>query len=353
MPWASVVPAILEGHLGGQAGAGGVANILYGVVNPSGKLAETFPIRVEDNPSYHYFPGGPATVEYRESIYVGYRYYDTVTQDVLYPFGHGLSYTTFEYSDLQLGQERITDTDDLSVTLKVKNTGVVVGKEVVQVYVRDEESTAFRPEKELKGFAKVKLQPGEEAAVAVTLNRRSFAYYNTELQDWHVESGSFEILVGSSSSDIRLNAKIEVISAQPTAPAVDEERLAVYYNFPIGNELDVSEFEALLGRPVPPNQGPQKGAYTINTPLGDMGDSFIARQLQRMIKKQMAKMIEGMEDTPVALLMEAMAKEMPLRSMLMLGGGSLTREMLDALLVMINGKFLRGAGALIKAARAR
>jgi len=353
MPWASVVPAILEGHLGGQAGAGGVANILYGVVNPSGKLAETFPIRVEDNPSYHYFPGGPATVEYRESIYVGYRYYDTVTQDVLYPFGHGLSYTTFEYSDLQLGQERITDTDDLSVTLKVKNTGVVVGKEVIQVYVRDEESTAFRPEKELKGFAKVKLQPGEEAAVAVTLNRRSFAYYNTELQDWHVESGSFEILVGSSSSDIRLNAKIEVISAQPTAPAVDKERLAVYYNFPKGAQVDQKEFEALLGRPVPPNQGPQKGAYTINTPLGDMGDSFIARQLQRMIKKQMAKMIEGMEDTPVALLMEAMAKEMPLRSMLMLGGGSLTREMLDALLVMINGKFFRGAGALIKAARAR
>ena len=162
MPWANDVSAILEGYLGGQAGAGGVADILYGVVNPSGKLAETFPIRLEDNPSHHYFPGGPATVEYRESIYVGYRYYDTVGQDVRYPFGHGLSYTTFDYSDLHSSQDRIFDTDTLTVTLKVKNTGAVAGKEIVQVYVRDVDSTAFRPEKELKGFAKVELQPGEE-----------------------------------------------------------------------------------------------------------------------------------------------------------------------------------------------
>ena len=201
MPWASDVAAILEGYLGGQAGAGGLADILVGAVNPSGKLAETFPIKLEDNPSYPYFPGGPATVEYRESIYVGYRYYDTVDQDVLYPFGHGLSYTTFEYSDLQLSQDQPHHARPAHRHLQVKNTGAVAGQEIVQLYVRDVESTAFRPDKELKGFAKVELEPGEETSVSIELTDRAFAYYDTLLGDWHVETGEFEILVGASSSD--------------------------------------------------------------------------------------------------------------------------------------------------------
>jgi len=351
MPWANNVPGILEGYLGGQAGAGAIADILFGKVNPSGKLAETFPRKLEENPSYHYFPGGPATVEYRESIYVGYRYFDTVGQDVLYPFGYGLSYTTFEYSDLQLNQKHLSDTDSLIVTLKVKNTGKVAGKEIVQLYVRDVESSVFRPEKELKGFAKVELQPGEESEVVIELNRRAFAFYNPALKDWQVESGVFEILVGASSQDIRLNATVEVTASQPVAPVADREKLAAYYNFPKGTPVSQKDFEALLGRSVPPKQGPQKGNYTINTPIGDMQESFIARQLFGFLKKQMGKMVEGMEDTPMGLLMEAMVQEMPLRSMLMMGEGPLNREMLDALLIMINGKFFKGAGALIKAIR--
>ena len=164
MPWVNDVSAILEGYLGGQAGAGALADILTGKVNPSGKLAETFPIKLQDTLPYPY-PGGPATVEYRESIYVGYRYYDTAHVEVLFPFGHGLSYTTFAYRDLVLTQSG----DTVTATFKVKNTGPVAGKETAQLYVRDLQSTAFRPEKELKGFAKVDLQPGEETEVTITL----------------------------------------------------------------------------------------------------------------------------------------------------------------------------------------
>jgi beta-glucosidase len=351
MPWVNDISGIIEGYLGGQAGAGAIADILFGKVNPSGKLAETFPYKLEDNPSYHYIPGGPATVEYRESLYVGYRYYDTVDQDVLFPFGFGLSYTTFEYSDLQISQEKISDTDTLTVKLKVKNTGNVAGKEIIQLYVRDVESTAFRPEKELKGFTKVDLQPDEETEVILELNSRAFAYYEPRLNDWHVEAGTFEIMVGASSANIRLKAKVQVNSAQTTSSADDHLKLATYYKFPKGKPVSQVDFESLLGRPVPPNQGQSKGSYDINTPLGDMTDSFIARQIYNFLNRQMRQMIQDQEDTPTALLMEAMLREIPLRAMLMMGDGTFNCEMLDALLIMINGKFFRGVGALIKAMR--
>ena len=349
MPWANNVSAILEGYLGGQAGAGAIADILYGYVNPSGKLAETFPLKLEDNPSHHYFPGGPTTIEYRESIYVGYRYFDKVGQDVLFPFGHGLSYTTFEYSDLEVSSETITDQDVLTVTMRVVNTGSLAGQEIVQLYVRDVESTVFRPEMELKGFAKISLEPGEVSRVAMTLDRRAFAYYDVDLADWRVETGAFEILVGASSRDIRLSATVQVESSQPIPPPVDRGSLATYYDFPRGTPISQGNFETLLGKPVPANVGAVKGEYTINTPLGDMTDSFIGRQLGAIAGKQIQKMIaEVDEDSPITLLMMAEAREAPLRAMLMVSDGSITREMLDALLVMINGKFFKGLVSLIK-----
>jgi beta-glucosidase len=348
MPWAGDVPCILEGYLGGQAGAGGIADILFGKINPSGKLAETFPLRLDDTPAYPYFPGGPATVEYRESLYVGYRYYDTVGQPVLFPFGHGLSYTQFEYRDLTLSQSKGPNGEALTVTFKVKNTGKVAGQEVVQLYVRDVESTAFRPAKELKGFAKVALQPSEETGVTFELDRRAFAYYDPQLKNWRVEAGTFEILVGASSQNIRLRATVEIASAQPTAPVATRAEPAVYYNFPKGAPVSQKDFETLLGYPIPPNQEPQKGLYTINTPIDDMHESFIGRQLSGMMKKQMHQMVVGKEDTPMALLLDAMAHEMPLRSMLM-GDTPLNRGMLDALLLMMNGRFFKGLFAFVRA----
>jgi len=349
MPWANDVSGILEGYLGGQAGAGAIADILFGRVNPSGKLAETFPLRVEDTPSHHYYPGGPTTVEYRESIYVGYRYYDTVEQDVLFPFGHGLSYTCFEYDDLVVQEARGSDGEKFTVTLSVKNTGKRAGKEIVQLYVRDIESTVFRPEKELKGFEKVALQPGEETRVTLQLGSRAFAYYDPGLKGWQVESGEYEILVGASSQDIRLNATIDINLPHSSTPAADRERLAAYFNFPKGSPISQQDFEAVLGSRVPLNEGPVKGEYTINTPICDLSGSFIGRQLYKIVNKQVAKMNQGMEDTPTALFMESMIQEMPLRGMLMMGDGPLNREILDALVIMLNGNIFKGLRKLLKA----
>ncbi len=348
MPWIAAVPAILEGYLGGQAGAGGLADILFGKVNPSGKLAETFPLKLADTPAYHYFPAGPATVEYRESIYVGYRYYDAVEQPVLFPFGYGLSYTTYEYSDLQLSATRLTDQETLTVRFKIKNTGDRAGQEVAQIYVRDLESTAFRPQKELKGFAKVALQPGEEKTVAIELDSRAFACYYPELHNWHIEAGEFEILVGASSQDICLTGQVNLASDQAT-PKIDQKALGVYYNFPKGAAVNQADFEALLGQPVPPNTGPQKGEYDLSTPVGDMQDSFIGRQLFGVMQKGMEKLIQGQEDGVTILLMREMVSTMPMRGILMMGAGPLNREILEALLIMINGQFFRGLGAVLKA----
>ncbi len=353
MPWVGQVGAIVEGHLGGQAGAGGVADVLYGQVNPSGKLAETFPLKLEDTPTAGCFPGGPQTVEYRESIYVGYRYYDTAGCEALFPFGYGLSYTSFAYSDLQLSETAISTFDErLRVSFKVKNTGDMAGKEAVQVYVRDVESTVFRPDKELKGFAKVALQPGEEKEVAVELDRRAFAFYNTDKKDWQVEAGEFEILIGASSRDIRLSAKVDVTVAEGEPPQVDRQKLSSYFNLSKERRFSAADFEHLLGGPLPANEPAQGGPYTFNTPISDMQDSLVGRFLGRMMQRQVGEMVADLApDSPTALLMTSMIGEAPLRLMLMMGGDSMNRETLEALLLMINGKYFKGAVELIRARR--
>ncbi len=212
MPWIGKVKAVLEAYLGGQAVGEATVKVLYGDVNPSGHLPETFPLKLEDNPSFLFFGGEPRATEYREGIFVGYRYYDKKKMDVLFPFGHGLSYTSFAYSNLRLSADSIKDTDPLTVTLTVKNTGCRFGKTVAQLYVGDMESTALRPLRELKAFAKVALAPGESKDVSFTLSKRSFAYWNNDIHDWHVETGDFTIEVGDSSRSLPLKATVRVES---------------------------------------------------------------------------------------------------------------------------------------------
>ncbi|MCM1121963.1 MAG: glycoside hydrolase family 3 C-terminal domain-containing protein [Eubacterium sp.] len=212
MPWVNKVKGIVEAYLGGQAVGGAVCDILFGKVNPSAKLPETFPLRLEDNPSYLSYIGEGDVVEYREGIFVGYRYYDKKKIDVLFPFGYGLSYTTFEYSNLTVDKEQMRDTDTMHVSVDVTNTGSMAGKEVVQLYVADKESTVIRPVKELRDFAKVELKPGETKTVTFTLDQRAFAYYSVKIHDWHVESGEFEIMIGKSSRDIVLTKTVTVES---------------------------------------------------------------------------------------------------------------------------------------------
>ena len=212
MPWISRVKAVLEAYLGGQAVGEAAVRVLFGDANPCGHLPETFPLKLEDNPSFLYYGGEGNVTEYREGVFVGYRYYDKKKMDVLFPFGYGLSYTTFEYSNLQFSAEKIRDTDTLTVTATVKNTGSRTGKAVVQLYVGDVESTPIRPVRELKGFSKVKLQPGESREVSFVLDKRAFAYWNREIHDWHVETGVFTIGIGASSRELPLQGTVEVES---------------------------------------------------------------------------------------------------------------------------------------------
>lgn len=209
MPWLSDVKGLLEAYLGGQAVGEAVADILFGNVNPSGKLAETIPCKLSDNPSYLSFGDGDH-VAYNEGIFVGYRYYDKKEMPVAFPFGYGLSYTTFAYSNLTLDRSTLADYDTLTVTVDVTNTGSVVGKEIVQLYISDLTGAARRPIHELKGYEKVALNPGETKNVAFTLDYRSFAWYHTGLHDWYAASGDYEIQIGASSRDIRLKESISL-----------------------------------------------------------------------------------------------------------------------------------------------
>ncbi|SMQ72087.1 beta-glucosidase [Bacillus sp. OV166] len=296
MPWIGKVRGILEAYLGGQALGGAIADLLFGDANPSGKLAESFPKQLSDNPSFLNFPGEGDKVEYKEGIFVGYRYYDTKKVEPQFPFGFGLSYTTFEYSNLSISQKEIQDTETVAVSVTVKNTGDRAGKEIVQLYVKDVKSSVNRPEKELKGFEKVDLQPGEEKTVTFLLNKRAFAYYNVEMKDWHVETGEFEILVGESSQEIVLK---DIIVVQSTVSI----RKQVHRNTLIGDLL----------------------ADPILLPLAT-----------ELLNKHNPFPNLGANEGDAAEMMEAMMKYMPLRALVNFSMGAFTEEMLTNLMDELN-----------------
>lgn len=299
MPWLPKVQAVLEAYLGGQAVGGAIADLLYGEVNPSGKLAETFPAKLSHNPSYLNFPGEGNRVDYREGIFVGYRYYDKKELEPLFPFGYGLSYTTFEYADLKVDRTELTDQDEVNVQVRVTNTGDRAGKEIVQLYVSDVESTVIRPVKELKAFAKVALEPGESKVVSFTLNKRSFAYYNVDMKDWHVETGEFEIQVGSSSRDIHVQTRVNVESTATFLPT-----------------------------------------YTRNSTLGDIQRDPAHKKLleQALQQFQEASGFGGEDAGDHADMMDAMMKYMPLRALVAFSGGAMTEEAMNELLEQLNNK---------------
>jgi beta-glucosidase len=291
MPWVNEVKGIVEAYLGGQAVGGACADILFGKINPSAKLPETFPIKLEDNPSYLYYLGEKDKVEYREGVFVGYRYYDTKKMEVLFPFGHGLSYTTFAYSNMKVNKSSMTDEDTITVSVDVTNVGNRAGKEVIQLYVKDKESTVIRPEKELREFAKVELQPGETKTVSFELSKRAFAYWNTEIHDWHVETGEFEILIGSSSKDIKCSEIVKV--------------------------------ESTVKLPV---------VYTMDSTIGDLMEDPNAMQYIGGLMKGSLFASEEMEHSSeeegavTKDMMMAMMKYMPIRGSISFGNGTVSRE---------------------------
>ena len=346
MPWEGCAKAILNGYLGGQASGSATVELLYGEANPSGKLAETYPLTLEDNPSFFNFPGSRKSVEYRESLYVGYRYYDTAKKDVRYPFGYGLSYTTFEYSDLKFSKKSIKDTDIVTVTFKVKNTGDVSGAEIAQLYVRDVRSTAFRPEKELKGFKKVFLAPGEETTVTLELDKRAFAYYNVNLHDWHVESGDFNILVGASSRDIRLEGTLRVTSTVKDAEIPDLSKTApCYYTADVQHVSD-ADFEALLGRPIPYQNGGYDEVITINNALEDAAGTPAGRKINALLLKLFKTISKG--NAAQEKMMTSMALQIPIRCFISMSMGVFTPEMAEGLCMILNGQgTMKGIGRIL------
>jgi len=251
MDWDVKAKAVIHGYLGGQAGARAMAKLLTGEANPCGKLSETVPMNYEDVSSAPYYPGMEATSEYREGLYVGYRYFDTAKKEVKYPFGFGLSYTAFEYSDLDVKED--------SVSFRIRNTGNMYGEEIAQLYVHAETNGMFRPEQELKGFAKVSLEPGEEKLVTIPLRDRSFAVWSILEKDWVIEGGTYALRIGASSRDIRLTAKIqkEGTGANPYL----EEVFASYYSGDV-HTVGAESFAALLDRPIP------AARWDRNAPIG-------------------------------------------------------------------------------------
>ncbi|MCB9445911.1 MAG: glycoside hydrolase family 3 C-terminal domain-containing protein, partial [Ardenticatenaceae bacterium] len=245
--WLDGTAAVLEAWMMGQAGGGAVADVLFGRVNPSGKLAETYPQKLSDTPAHLNFPGENGVVRYGEGLFIGYRYYDSKDVPVLFPFGHGLGYTTFDYSNLKLSADSFKDVDGLTVSVDVKNTGQMAGKEIVQLYVHDQESRLIRPYKELKGFTKVELQPGETKTISFTLNSRAFAYYNPAYQQWVTEDGLFDILVGASATDIRCQA-IATLQSTLQLPSIlhKESTIRAWFDDPIGKSILQPMFNELM-----------------------------------------------------------------------------------------------------------
>ena len=333
MEWEDSLKAILHGYLTGQAGAGAMLDIITGRVNPSGKLAETYPMIYEDTPSSPYYPAKQRNSDYREAIYVGYRYFDTFEKRVRYPFGFGLSYTTFEYSDLKV--------DDKGVSFTVKNTGSRDGAEAAQLYVGLADSKILRARKELKGFAKIFLAAGESRTVKIPFDRFTFRYWNVKKNGWAVEGGTYTISVGSNVSDIRLEGSLKVAGEEAPAP-YDEAKLAAYREGRI-QEIPDEAFSELLGGPIP--DGSWGSELNENDAICQLGNAksglarFVYKQLEK--KKQEAD-AAGKPDLNVLFIYN-----MPFRAIGKMTGGQVDKKMVDGMVDAVNGHFFRGIGKVI------
>ncbi len=323
--------AAIHGYLGGQAGACAMADAILGVVNPSGKLNETWPFRLEDNPSCPYFPSPQRTSEYREGLYVGYRYYDTVQKPVRYSFGHGLSYTTFAYSNIRA--------DEKSVTFTLENTGTMDGAEVAQVYVSCQDGKIFRPQKELKGFQKVFLKAGEKKEITIALDDKAFRYFNVKTNRWETESAHYNVLVASAADDIRLTETVRVEGTQAPAPYGD---LPSYRTGRIEAVSD-EEYTALLGRPIP--DGNWSEELSKNDALCQLvyAKSAPARALGKLLVRMQAKAeAKGKPDLNIMFV-----NNMPIRAINKMVGQFVSARMVEDIVFLVNGHFWRGSGRLI------
>ena len=324
--WVSRCKAVLHAYLGGQAGAGAIMDVLTGRVNPSGKLAETLPLTYEDTPAARYFPGKQQNVEYREGLYIGYRYYETAHVPVRYPFGYGLNYTTFAYSDLKADADKVTFT--------ITNTGSRAGAEIAQLYVAKADAAVFRPEKELKGFAKVFLQAGECKTVTIPLDDKAFRYWNVKTDRWETEGGSYQLLVGASVQDIRLRAEVPVQGTGAPDPYAGKA-VQCYRTADIKNVPDAA-FEALLSHAIPEDKPHIDQTMT----LGELNHSrsplcwLVWAVLHTLLKRS------SREGTPDLNLL--FQYNMPVRALAQMTGGMVGQETVDGIVMEAKGFWIIG-----------
>ncbi len=324
LPFSDRVDAVLECWLGGQAGAGGTVDILFGDVDPGGRLAESIPEHVAQLPADRNFPGQPRQAQYREGLYVGYRFHDTAGVPARFAFGHGLSYTSFAWSDIAVDGEGT----DLTVSVTVTNTGARAGSDVVQLYVHDRASSVHRPAKELKGFAKIHLEPGASEQVAIPLDRRAFAVWDVTAHDWLVEPGTFDLVVARSSADVVATVEVEVASddAVTSVPG------------PAGMVATDDEFAALLGRPIP--VVPPARPFHRNSTLEDLAETRLGRALGSIVVREgLRQSLSEFPDPDEATLkmVRTALQEGPVRALVLLSGGTVRFPAVDALLAVLNG----------------
>jgi len=338
LPDVSKIPSILETYLGGQAGASAVADILFGVCNPSGKLAETFPRRLEDVPSHAWFPGTNRQSQYREGIWVGYRFFNTARKPVAYPFGHGLSYTQFDYSNLVVANtDQLKPNHEMKVAViaTIKNTGDRAGSEVVQLYVGQQDPSVHRPTRELKAFCKVHLEAGQEQEVALSLDFRSFARWDTLISDWVVEAGSYTIDIGASVEDIRLS---HIFHLDGTERIVDSDPLLRSYFQPANLDFNDAAFTALLGRSIP--EPVPVRPFQFNSTLLEVEQNWLGRKLKQQVQKMMHSQF-GEPSDHNKMVIEAIVAEMPLRTMVLMSQGKLSPKLMARLIHIMNGDWLK------------
>ena len=336
MPWYPYVKGIVHGYLGGQAGASAMMNVLTGKVNPSGKLNETYPLHYEDTPAYAYYPSKERSSEYRESLYVGYRYYTTVGKTMRFPFGYGLSYTTFEYKDLKIDTE--------GVTFTIKNTGNVSGTEIAQLYVGKSSETVFRPVRELKGFVRVELQPGEEKEVRIGFDDKTFRFYDTRTDSWEIESGTYQIMIGENAQQMVLEGALDVKGTVENG-GYKKEELPEYFNGKI-KDISDEEFRVLYGRKIP--DGSWSGEIRMNDAVCQLyyGKGILGKLLCAILKL-LLKISDWKGKPNLNVLFNY---NMPIRGYAKMTGGIVTMKMAEALTEMANGHRIKGTAHLIKAA---
>ena len=336
MPWLDNVPSVLETYLAGQAGGSAVADLLFGTVNPGGKLAETFPLKQADVPADQWFPGQDRQIQYREGLYVGYRYFDSANAQVLFPFGHGLSYTRFDYDDLQVD----TSGDELNLQLQLTNSGSRAGAEVVQVYIHDAHCSAYRPTQELKAYQKVLLQPGESTIVNLTLTRDAFAIYDPAQSDWIVEAGEYEVRVGASSRDIRLRSRVLIESNQSLSNEIRQISGPALSDTGLSTSDEV--FADMLQRPLPAPESVRP--FHINSTLNEIQTSWLGRKVKARIEAEFRKNIGGggsKNDPTLERMFEEMVNTMPLRAFALFSRGKVDVNKLRLLVALMNGQFIK------------